>query len=138
MFICLSMTVFAQNGLLTQETVQATQTETPVQVRNTIPSTITGLERAVLRFRNEDKLLTMRQSTEKINGRVMEKLNKMKNLVVEEIDGKFQVSGVGTARLFGLFQFNREYRYELSEEGTLTRIKREQWFDRFVVEQSPA
>ena len=86
-------------------------------------SNVTGLENAMLHVRNNETKEHLESVLEKIQEKRKEQLSKLANLTVE-IDQKTNstiVLGEGHAKLFGFIPVSKEYEYEVSSNGSLSK-----------------
>jgi len=88
---------------------------------------IKGLENAMLRVRNEERVQHLNQVMEKIQEHRRAMLNNMEDLEIEEDEKGIKATGKREALFLNAFKFKRNFQYRISEEGNVVRVKA--WHD---------
>jgi len=85
---------------------------------------VNGLENAIIKVKNQETA----QHLEQVMNRILEHrkliLQKLQNLTITEQDGDIIAEGKTDAKLLGIFKLKHSYKYNLAEDGQLTRIKK--------------
>jgi len=88
---------------------------------------IQGYDRANIKSTDSNKVRQIEQIMERIRYQERTKLNQLNNLTFEEkCDDQCNVIAFGKkeAKLFGLFKFQKAYRYEIQKDGEMQQKKR--------------
>jgi type II secretory pathway component PulK len=123
MLLLMVSVVSAQKFGETQQTMS--KDRDMIQERNETQEKInlTGLPNAMLRVRNEETRMHLEQVWAKIQAKDMARLNMTKVEFSEDDSGKVLMKGVKEAKFLGLVDVNKQYKYTLNDDGTISRVK---------------
>lgn len=112
--------VMAQNGFMARAEVKE---------QLITQSKVTGLENAMLRVQNQERVQHLEQIMGKIQTKDRERLQNLTNLVISEDENTERIEAIGYKQAESMYfiKMNHSYKYSVSEEGALQRQKR--WFD---------
>ena len=90
----------------------------------------TGLDNAINRVQNEETKQKLEQIQDKLSEQNRNRLNQLEQLELKQkVMNRYSASGVKEDKLFGLFRIMHRYNYEISDEGSMNRVR--SWHDNF-------
>lgn len=82
---------------------------------------LTGLPNAMVQVRNNDTANHLQDVWDKIQEKRLTQFSHLENLTAERMsDNSTEITGMGHAKFLGLFNMNKQYRFNVLENGTVT------------------
>ena len=114
---------------------QGAQTTTTNRLIVQVQSQVRGLEQARLNVRDDAQQARIEKIMEKMTDPQKAFLSQLEELTFEEDLTRTGLlcEGSGDARFLWVFKFQKQYKYEINEDGEISRQMR--WWDRFIQEE---
>ena len=120
MILCCSLALASNQNAGNQQGNQDTRQQEKVQQI----CQVTGLENAMLRVRNQERIQHLNQLMYKIQTQRREMLNRLDNLeIIEDDNEEVTATGKSEGKLFGFIKIQRRLKYRIDSEGNVKRVR---------------